>query len=495
MIMNKNPYAGKMRGYLPKAMQEGAKISAVFSALAGEMVRMGEGSKRLMRSRWYHHARGWHDPGDNLAAKGTTELGRIAGLFGLFPGRDESAPHFRQRLGKYVHIHREGLGSARSILRLAALTYRAKSDPQIEWEGNIAVARFTVADGDGKRTLRLELEENPIEPSCITFEKMIPGKSYSMTNHTLDAAAPGLILTTDQSLDRIISVPMLIHKESGIRILYVGKISSGAELHLQSDGPPLLLRNDALQTGGRCFDGDNSVFDTPEGKYGVRFGGPRVLMTGQGSRFNETETTFGSARFAAFSDQLNFPCLQPGKNNWIYRTVKKEELQSYLTGRSDREELLKNASSDDGPPIDLTLSWQGRRPACFSLRIPGDYVPPFMENFKQLQAALNGMLLYGRAAGVQARLEPVLWFRDRLHMEDRPGMTETDLSISGEPDNINLDEMMKPPALSLDFNDQLLPAERMATSGIFNNARLDYTAFEAVDEMEDKSPNKERENE
>ena len=126
--MDKQYYSDRMTERLPLAMQQGQKIKALFDSLDQEMNLMESGVKRLMRSRWYKFAVGWLDPAENLSNKRKTELGRIGALFGLLPGRDESSPEFRQRLSDYIQIHRDGLGTAKAILKLAALVYRAKID-------------------------------------------------------------------------------------------------------------------------------------------------------------------------------------------------------------------------------------------------------------------------------------------------------------------------------------------------------------------------------
>lgn len=461
--MDSHPLAARMTGRLPKAMQAGVRIRALFTALGEEMACMGETTKLLMRSRWYRHARGWFDANANLATKRTTELGRLAAMFGLYPGRDETTPHFRRRLAEYVHIHRAGMGTARAILRLAALVYRAQTDPHIYWKDGTAVAQFSVADADNTRRLRLELSENPLEPAAVTFSPMQPGNTYAMTNDSLDAPMPRLVITPDPSHNRAVAVPMLVHKESGIRILYVGRIGPDTQLQLQSNALPRLLGKEALGSGGPGFESSAA--------------GTGLLMTGGGARFNRIETRFDEAAFAAFTAQGALPALQPGQHHWVYRTLTRKELASYLLRQPDRDRLLKNAADEEGPPIRLTISWRGRRPACFVLKIPGDYVPPFMENFRQLHAALNRMLQYGRAAGVQARLETALRLKEALKLADRPGRMQAGLRVSDVSEKPPLGEIMAAPAMALGFTDRLQPGERWATSGILDNAHFDYATF------------------
>ncbi|MCP3923908.1 MAG: hypothetical protein GY714_15120 [Desulfobacterales bacterium] len=491
MAINKEYHAKRMGQRLPKAMQSGVKINTLLTAFAEEMILMSESSKLLMQSRWYSFARGWSDPEDNLMAKRATEIGRIATLFGLFPGRNETTGDFRKRLKKYVRIHRDGLGNIHSILRLAALVYRSKADPLISIENNVN-AHFSVSsENDEELPLTLELEENPIEPEEITFTEMQPGKSYDLVNNTLDYAIPELTIKTDKARG-VVSVPMLIHKESGTRILYVGKLSNGAQLQLKNKTPPRLLRNNAVQSGGFCFDSPDAKFDRPSHKPRVRFGGPKILMIGSGSRFDQVQTCFGKAYFAAFGINLPFPELKPGKNHWIYRTVSRKELKSYLMGGEDAKELLENAEDDEGPPINLTLSWKGKVPACFSLKIPGDYTPAFFENFKELQVALNRMLQYGRAAGVTARLEPVLNFKDQLKVSDSDLKLHTDLFVSEEN---TPDDIFKQPDIAIKFEDQIIPEDLYVTAGVYNSSYFNNAVYKDLSKINEAKFNKDKYNE
>lgn len=340
--MDRAYYTKRMIDRLPGAMQTGGKISALFDALDQEMNHMDRGVKLLMKSRWFRQARGWYDPGENTIAKRKTELGQIAAMFGLLPGRYEPTESFRQRLFSFIQIHREGLGNAKSILQLVALVYRAKPEFEITYKDNTTAATLVIAGANQEpdKELYLELAENPVESAQTPFIKMEPGKSCDIVNEMFESTLPSFIIKTDEKENKVVSVPMLIHKESGIRILYIGKISPGSELHLQSDGPPKLLREDALQYGGVCYDTPEAIFDTEKGKHGVRFGGARLLMTGQGSRFNRVQTRFGEATFASFGTQVVFPALKYGKNHWTYRSVKRNELELYLQGHQDAEELL-----------------------------------------------------------------------------------------------------------------------------------------------------------
>ena len=491
--MDSKYYARRLEERLPKAMQGGPKMSALFEALGQEMRRMANGATLLMRSRWHALARGWADP--DADKKQDTELGRIGALFGLKPGRDEGDPKFRRRLLEFVRIHRVGLGSAPALLRLAALVYRAESSPEIVWSGETVTARLAVTDEMGnQRLLRLELQDNPPRSAEAVFKNVIPGTEDTqktrliVTNYGLEAAMPTIELTATKSA---VAVPMLTHEETGISILYVGRVPQGMHLCLRNGKPPLIdgfLRNEAPLRYSRY---DEARFDTATDRIEARFAEidmeiADIMLVGHGFKFDEfrfyapTDTQKG--QFASFGSDLDFPLLSPGESRWIYRTLSRTELASYLVDRDDAESLLQFAlDKGDVQPVDLKFSWRERVPACFTLRIPGDYVPPFMENLGELEQALNRALEYGRAAGIKARLEVYMPFSEQpLEVRDHLGIhTRTALR-----EDHDIGEQMTPPAMQMKLEDRVDVGDRFGTSGLYDHTHLDHARFVSADKVD-----------
>jgi hypothetical protein len=484
-------YARRLEERLPKAMQGGPKMSALFETLGQEMSRMANGATLLMRSRWHALARGWTSPDADPDEKQDTELGCIGGLFGLKPGRDEGDPKYRRRLIEFVKIHRVGLGSAPALLRLVALVYRAESSPEIVWSGGTAAAHLTVGDETGhKRLLRLELLDNPPRTAETVFKDAAPGTPETrtkliITNYGLDAAMPTIELTAKNSA---VAVPMLTHEETGNIILYTGRVPQGMHLCLRSGKPPLIdgfLRNEAPLRYSRY---DEARFDTATDRIEARFAEidfdtPDLMLVGHGFKFGEfrfyspTETLKG--QFASFGSDLEFPLLHPGESRWSYCTLNRAELASYLGNRDDAESLLQYALEKGDPqPVDLKFSWQERVPACLLLRIPGDYVPPFMNNLGELEQALNRALDYGRAAGVKARLEVYLPFKEQpLEVRDHPGIhVQTDLR-----EEHDIEDKMAPPAMRMKLAEQVDADDRFGTSGVYDHTHLDHARFVSAD--------------
>ena len=495
--MDKHYYARRLEERLPRVMQGGPQMAALFEALGQEMVRMACGATFLMRSRWQGLAKGWIDPGADLDAveKQDTELGRIGTLFGLQPERDESEPQFRRRMLDFVRIHCDGLGSAPALLRLAALVYRAEDAPKITWREESALAEFNVADGtSGIRCLTLELRDNPVKTVEAVFKdvtaetKETKKTRLTVTNYGLDAAMPTIELTATKSA---VAVPMLTHEETGTSILYVGRVPQGMHLCLRNGKSPLIggfLRNEAPLQYSRY---DETRFDTPTDRIEARFADidletADIMLVGHGFRFDEfrfhAPTDTHKGQFASFGSDLDFPLLPPGESRWSYRTLSRTELVSYLVDRDDAESLLQYALvEEDSPPVDLKFSWQERVPACFLLRIPGDYVPPFMENLGELEQALNRALEYGRAAGIKARLEVYIPFSEQpLEVRDHLGIhTRTALR-----EDHDIWEKMVPPAMRMELEERIDAGDRFGTSGIYDNTHLDQATFVSADRLD-----------
>jgi hypothetical protein len=437
-LRDKHDYAQRLKERLPLVLQSGHNLSALFEVLGREMIHMEDSARRLMRSRWHGTAAGWEksdeDPVD-------TELGKIGALFGCLPGSGESTARFRRRLVDFVHLHwKDGLGTAASILKLVALVYRTEKVPdKIEWKNDTAVTEFDVRDSKGKRrTLKLKLRNNPQRTHVGPHEDRAckHNSDILVLNRGLDRAIPKIELTAKFGS---VSLPMMVHEETGTHLLYAGFIPQGVRLTLEEGRPPLLNgrpRKDFLQRYPRF---DQAKFQTKwsAAKYTESdLEEADAVFIGHGFRYNNarfsTENSPAPVQFASFGKTLHFPHLVRGENHWHYRTVGKEELISFLeniknlsaaeadkllgTGLINIEDLseanlnkLLNHAIDppdpDPPDIDLKFIWQSRVPACFVLRIPADYVPPFMQDLDELKQAVNRALEYGSAAGIKFELE------------------------------------------------------------------------------------------
>lgn len=479
--MNSHYYAQRLLERLPRVLQGGANIDTLFEILGQEMVHMDRGASLLIRSRWHGLARGWDDRTMGPAFKKATELGRLGVLLGLVPGHDESARQFRRRMLDFIRIHRNGLGSAPAILRLAALVYRAVNTPEISWEENdsannqeymkeyMAVAKFKVMDHKGdERTLRLELMDNPSKSTYTTFENITSDteKELIITNSGLYGAAPRIELFAK---DTTVLAPMLEHLETGRRALFVGRIPKGTKLSLAAGSQPLI-------DGLRDHTGELLL--------------GRGFVYGQARFYSPPDTPQLAARFASFESENKFPVMGPGENHWRYLNLSREALEGYLVEKDEdkRKSMLEKydrwmREKCDAPGmkkngVDLSFFWQERIPAAFTLRIPADYCPPFMENLGELERGLNRALEYGRVAGVNARLEITARFTEEtLNVEDSLGIRAS----AGFFESQNVQEQQPPSTARIKMAEQVDLDDRFGVSGVFDNSSLDYSTFTTSD--------------
>jgi hypothetical protein len=461
--VNRDQRRQQMLASLPLLLQEGANIGELFAALArilsGEAVDGGmeHGLTRLLRSRWHGLARGW-EPGDQTTPA-ASELGRFAALYGFPPGPHESTPAFRRRLLEFIAIHRDGLTTAPAILRLVALVYQAEASPKIGWDaqGRRAHAEF-VADAGGERTrIRVELQDNPRSPSLSRFTAVLPGRRLIVNNTGLDPAIPEIRL---RPLGAPAQAPVLIHANSGLRLIFAGPVPPGATLTLRHRQPPLI-------------DG------VPRPEFPVLLTNPFVF-DGAASRFGGT---FGGAdlpgaRYSVAQRDSSLPTLEPGESAWTYDVMSRSELAAFL---GPWPELAAHAQFADpvpkAPNADLELRWDESVPASLALRVPADRVPAaFAGDLGAFVRGLEWALAYGRAAGVRSRVELALpHVHERLQLRD-----ELTLQASaGFTDAAPISESAPPPTPGIGLTDTLEPPtdDALSFGGLFNTTPFDTSLF------------------
>ncbi|MFP2927657.1 hypothetical protein ACLESO_21170 [Pyxidicoccus sp. 3LG] len=459
-----NPFqrARRMVGYLPPLLQSGGKINLLFDVIAQELGVMEGGITRLMRSRWYTLAQGFRAD-DSLATKAGSELGRLGALYGLQPDADEEDAYFRQRLAALVELHRTGMNTAPALLRLVSLVYRAEQPPELSWEKKTAVGHFTVPgpageDGTpGTRRIRVELHDNPPTPTLARFQGIPADQRLLTLNQGLDPAIPEVFLTAPE--DAGISIPILHHHESGLDVLFLGRVPPGKTLSLRHLRVPLINGSPALEP----------------------------VLLAHPSRFDDGNPPFRfdteAARFSVFNRNQGLPELDPGENHWSYGTLSKKELQNYLAGgRSPELEQARQKALElalepkQSPPIDIQFHWTEVTPATFVLRIPVDYVPPQAKGLPDLVRELTATLNYGRASGVRARIEFMLTLPpEELSVEESPAHLALTTTFAEPPGVTDALTSFGP---AIEFKEQLPePDDQLSWSGFFDGTRFDTSRF------------------
>ena len=404
-------YIQRLQERLPRVMRggPGTKLHNLLDVIGGEMVQMAQGATWLMRSRWIGLARGWSNPEDDLEQKHQTDLASIGRLLGCLPRAMESTLQFRRRLLEFVAIHREGLGTARSLLRLVALVCGAEHPPKITVEEDLILAEFEVRGEDGlENKLRLELLDNPPHDNRIHLPDVESQSGVDIENQGIHAVFPQIDI---KATEKDVAVPMLFNRQTGQMVMYVGQVPKGSRLTLEEGAPPKLdgvPREEFLQTYAR-FDQD--YFRPQSSDVGARFAlsdmdAEDKVLFGYAFQFDRARFYSPDAEyptvFAEFDEKQKFPQLPPGESSWEYTTLQPDQPDHYLKDLQNREIIRCHALKQPAPKVALTFSWRERLAACFSLRIiPNDYKPPFMQDRKELEQAVRRALTYGKAAGVQ----------------------------------------------------------------------------------------------
>jgi hypothetical protein len=448
--------ARRMVGSLPLPLQSGANIAWLFRALGGELEVMERGITRLMRSRWYTLAEGFAE-GATPAEQSSSELARLAELLDLLPARGESADYFRRHLAEFLAIHATGLTTAPAILQLVSFVYLADQPPEITWEGDVAVGTFTVTKADGtKRPLRVELADNPPTAASARFLQVGPGQRLLTANGGLEPALLERISLTASQAE--IAVPILTHIESSLDVLYVGRIPVNKTLTLRQGLAPLL---DGVPADGTVILASPTRFVDP-------------LTVNRRSRFDAPD-----ARFSVFNPDRKLPTLPAGETHWRYDTLDRKELAAYLSGWPDVKAAIGNALEvKSTPPLDADFRWTEITPASFALRIPVDYVPPrFPEGLPGLIRELAATLKYGRAAGVQTRIELTLPMpAEIVTMQEGPAQMEISTKFA---EALPVTDALTSFGPSIEFHEQVEePKEHLSWSAFFNTTRFNSSRFQ-----------------
>ncbi len=462
--MNRDQRQRQMLASLPLLLQEGANIGDLFAALARVMSGEPEdgaleyGVTRVLRSRWHSLARGWTEA--TPEAREASELGRVGALYGFPPARAEQVAAYRRRLAEFVAIHRAGLTTASAILRLVALVYQAEAAPKITWDpgGRQARATFDAAGPGGEvREVRVDLIDNPSTPNSVHFAKVPGGSRLVVRNGGLDPALPEIRV---RPLSGPARVPVLIHNDSGLRLIYVGAVKTGHTLTLRHQRPALINgipqpAAPVLLTNPFVFDGETS-----------RFAGPDLV----------------GARFSVAQRDSSMPQLAPGESTWTYDVMGRSELSAFLSPWPELAALALLADEvPAAPDADIVLRWDESVPASIALRVPADHVPfafevegglPPERRLAAFVRELEWALAYGRAAGIRARVELALpHVSESLALADATHLAITDRFREDQP----ISESILPPMPGVDLGETLPEiGDPLYFGGLF-----DATLFEA----------------
>ncbi len=460
----------RMLGRLPPAWQDGPRLQGLLGALAEELALAERGTLALLRSRHFALAQAWsrEDPSQS-------ELGRLGDLMGLRPEEGELPREFRRRLGRFLAIHRDGLGTRDALLRLAALVYRAVDEPRLETDpvSGRRVAMFQVESGRGRReAVRLELEDNPerLEQAALTLGE---GERQELEQGGLEPALPEIRLVPEGG---DLQFPMVRLGARGETLLYSGTLGEGSELRLRHERPAELDGRVAPAPVFTLGAGEDPAQATPErwrpgtwihalehGQHALSWSrAGRTLvdalllqqdaqaLSGDGCFFDDP-----AARFTERADR------GPGAR--------------FLGGRNQTQN--ENVVNGDQARISLELRWVGREPTTFALHIPARYVPPHLlraaDPLNALARALAGALAYGRAAGVRARLIASLALpSDEVVLSDamRPGAHLRLPEPASPEDRVGM-------AVSVALGEVLAASDRLSQAGRWDEAVLNFAFF------------------
>ena len=350
---------------LPVALSEGPAVRSLLGALGVELDGAEQGIFRLFRSRHLRLADHWW----GAAPPDDTDLGLLCALVGLRPLPGERSGAFRDRVRGLLAVHRAGLGTAEAILRLAALALRLEGPVHTVTTlrgGQHSMIATGQARVDGRlRAVSLELLDNPDTERSLRHERWTPGTALTLTSDSVTPTAVELRLRSDTPM----VAPML---RCGRRaVVYAGQVPAHTLFQLRPDGARL---------NGRAA--------------------PAPLLGILTDVLGEQTT---AARFATSVPLPEVLWLPPGESAWTLSLVSPGVARALAHEAGLPCDLVGEDEPCDATP-DAEWLWRDATAACFTVRVP-DLVPDWARDRAEVAAALRDALDYGRAAGVEARLE------------------------------------------------------------------------------------------
>lgn len=419
--MTQSRLAGHMRRLLPQLLTGGRNINELLESVGSEMDGGDALITRLLCSRWVELSDAGHWTTLSEDQRSYTDLGRLASLFDLDPRQEESSAEFRRRLVEHVLLHRAGVTTPRALLRRVATLYEAVSQPRVTYDDDAlgrlarisesplkageyleitgsATMRFFVESPQGRLPLCVRLVAAPPMPASVKYLG-VGGSNDLVVNFR--GLFPEYADITIKATEQDIRVPCLTNLNTGLLLLYTGRIPKGGSLLLRSGQPPVVQSQEAVPIGQVVV-----ILSTSFGKAGDSEGS----VYSMGPLASGAPKTTRLARYGEFRRDSRLFEFSYGESRFRYRTIYRAQLRTYLAGFVKEPELgtliSEAAEQESAPPrMDIEFSWRQAEAGSYRLQIPDDYLPPSYAKQADGRALfrrdLERLLAYGRAAGIR----------------------------------------------------------------------------------------------
>ncbi|HTG33686.1 MAG TPA: hypothetical protein VLB76_12230 [Thermoanaerobaculia bacterium] len=401
-----------------EAARPGKRLGAVTEALAGDLDVLAADLAGVRRS---HRLGGAETAADLLLLAGLHGLG--AAEMALLFRRELALPvlldALRARVARTAAIHAAGNGTVRALLEGAAnaldLDLAAPIRPSKDFFWHAAFVSDRLSSDPAPTAEVIGLEENPLRREKTPRVPRSHGDLFSVLRRGFDARALEVRIFGDSQGGTL--GPMLVNRDEGRGIGYLGMVPAGKELLFTADGNVELDGEDASDLAwswhGACFataGADTSqdfVFDGPgltpvQQARIARFATatPAAALAGNaedpgpGGKVDVPGIEVGETRFAFFVREAHFVPVGPV-----------QELPRPLAAVFGRSVFAPAAGASPPPAAEIELSWIENEAYAVRVLIP--------ERFRDLDAAHPETVLADVAtalrrfqpAGVEVRLE------------------------------------------------------------------------------------------
>ncbi len=434
----------RMLNLLPRiytAQPDHSAVGAIVNVMSNALQRIDADIERVLRDRWVNFSSGATDD------SGSSALAMMGQLLDIPRLAEEATESYRSRIKHTAAIFMDGLTTPDALLRLSIVSLGAEpcafvsrqQDATIMYGvlvGNNKVCQGCKKDGNCQqpsgRVVEAVLIDNPLRPMAYKARGITSDQVFDLFNPSMISDVTAITLQAQQTL---VPYPGLRNKSTNEIVFFAGDLHPHEKLEIW---PPVSAEHLATfasyekvghhawamrNPDGRAFitNPEGEVRDVSDNIYfftGYSFDQARFALSDESEprftamKFNDFQfasdddaiitPTFDNGRFSAVKNKFDTPRVRSGTDEWVYHTYTAEDIFK-LAG--DEAENISNAAPTEpsSSPVDLTLSWWIRPPACFKLKIDKNLWVKQAESRGALELVAANVAR-ARAAGVEARL-------------------------------------------------------------------------------------------
>lgn len=516
----------RLSSLLPRvyaAQPQGSAVGELLNIMAGALATLDRDLEVVLRDRWFPLSSQVSLDDDysiplELLGQGIdieAQSYELEEPDGARVQRRRLLQAYKRRLALTAEVITSGLTTPRAILVLATIALDTELCPRLKRDRDSTIGRGmrpgtrshcpgcqgqTNGDCPSKdaKVLDAWVTDNPPTARRLRKGPLSPGETFLVRSHSLYPDLP--VITMRAASDAPLVYPAVQNHGTQEVVLYAGNLTVGETLLIRPRVEASEIESfnghetvghhpwHTLEPSGRALiiasDGSRDVSEDVYYMRGYAFAGADEDDDSPGlARFATHEDTEEEPRFAALREVIRTPQVRSGEDNWVYRSLTREEVEAIAESDDDdrrkslRDRLLSGAPDEPSSArAEVTLEWWTRPLATFRLRIPKNPVVRMAEE-RGVEGQgpldlLRSSVESARAAGVRAII-------------DFPEPTRHELQAATEQVAINVHLSWAEPAGAQDrlisvtagdsYREEATVQDAFGIQGIFDVTRLDWT--------------------